>query len=274
VVLTAETIGRIERCVTEAHASLIEQLSQQSHNRLGADVRRFGAEIVASRVVAEPGVQWLQHVTGLTPHEGARVDEVLDWYAEESVDPRFELAPASEFESLAVVLSAAGFHHSDFVDLLWAPSSRVASYPDDRAEMEVDPVSPGSKQAAEFARVLLIGHEVQNVAPREHAAALAALCGLDGRTCYLASISGEPVSAAILTVLDGVGYLTNAATIPGERGRGAQQALVARRIADARAAGCDVVAGLATPFASSHRNMERAGLAVGYTKVMWTRRGR
>jgi len=141
---------------------------------------------------------------------------------------------------------------------------------DDLAHVQVIHVEPGSGDADDFGRVLLAGHEVED-ASSEHHAALAAMAAVEGRSCYLAVIDAQPVGAAILTVHDGVGYLTNASTVPDARQRGAQQALIAHRVADAEAAGCDVLAGLANPFLSSHRNMERAGLRVAYTKVSWTR---
>ena len=72
-----------------------------------------------------------------------------------------------------------------------------------------------------------------------------------------------------MRVGDGIGYLANAATVPGFRGRGCQTALLARRIADAAAAGCDLVAGQATFGSTSQRNMERMGLRPAVTVTTW-----
>ena len=72
-----------------------------------------------------------------------------------------------------------------------------------------------------------------------------------------------------LTIGDGLGYLANAATLPAMRGRGCQTALLARRIADAAAAGCDTIASLAEFGSGSQRNLERAGLRVAYTQAVW-----
>ena len=38
---------------------------------------------------------------------------------------------------------------------------------------------------------------------------------------------------------------------------------------DATAAGCELFLALANPGGVSHRNLERAGLGVAYTKVVW-----
>jgi hypothetical protein len=270
-VLLRDTAARIERCVTAGHVGLIELLSQQNDNRLGAEVHAFADDVVGTCVTGEPDLQWLQHVTGLSPHTVDLLPEITAWYAARHLSPRFEIAPEQPFGDLADSLAAAGFVQREFVDLLWAPEGVMHADLDDLAHIEVIHVEPGTVDADDFGRVLLAGHEVEDSSV-EHHAALAAMAAVEGRSCYLASIDTVPVGAAILTVLDGVGYLTNASTVPDARQRGAQQALIAHRIADAEVAGCDVLAGLANPFLSSHRNMERAGLAVAYTKVSWTRR--
>jgi hypothetical protein len=269
-VLDRDTAARIERCVTAGHVGLVQLLGQQNDNRLGAEVRAFSDEVIGTRVAGEPDLQWLQHVTGVSPRSIALLPTIISWYAERGLAPRFEMAPDLPFAELALALAADGFAQTEFVDLLWAPASEVRADLDDLAHVEVIHVEPGSPDADEFARVLLGGHEVED-ASAEHHAALAAMAALDGRRCYLASIETASVGAAILTVLDGVGYLTNASTLPEARQLGAQQALIAHRIADADVAGCDVLAGLANPFGGSHRNMERAGLGIAYPKVSWTR---
>ena len=270
IALEREVADRIERCVAAAHTGFVELLGQQNGNRLGAEVRTFSDRVVATRVVGQPEVQWLQHVSGLDPQSSRLLPGILRWYAEHDLAPRFELAPERDYEALAAELVAAGFAQTEFVDLLWAPASDVRADLDDLAGVQVVTVDPDSDDAVAFGWVLLGGHEVAEGAPPEHAAALGAMAGVDGRRCYLALINDAAVGAAILTIVDGIGYLTNAGTVRDARERGAQEALIARRIADAEAAGCDVLAGLAVPFLDSHRNLARAGLQVAYTKVSWT----
>ena len=68
--------------------------------------------------------------------------------------------------------------------------------------------------------------------------------------------------------------LTGAATLPSHRGRGAQSAFLARRIADATAAGCTVLSaetgkpaeGVRNP---SLENLTRVGFEVLYDRVNW-----
>ena len=67
---------------------------------------------------------------------------------------------------------------------------------------------------------------------------------LIGRKCwktYLAFDGDDPVAAASLFVKDDCGWLSFAGTLPDYRGKGAQSALIARRIQDAAELGCKVL---------------------------------
>jgi GNAT superfamily N-acetyltransferase len=120
-------------------------------------------------------------------------------------------------------------------------------------------------EAAEVARLLLEGLGAPAEAFDSGAAALVAT----GARFYLAELDGQPAAAAALFVTRNVGCLASAATLPAFRGRGAQSALIPARIADAHAAGCDMVATVAAFGSPSQRNLERAGLRIAYTKATW-----
>ena len=111
-----------------------------------------------------------------------------------------------------------------------------------------------------FARTLLGGHEAPPAAIAADAWALARWGEVPGLRCYLAGDGGRVGAAAVLHVHGGVAYLANASTLPDARRRGLHAALVARRLADARAAGADVVASLGAPGGASVRSFVRAGL--------------
>jgi GNAT superfamily N-acetyltransferase len=93
----------------------------------------------------------------------------------------------------------------------------------------------------------------------------------DGATC-LAAVQGDTIAAAaVLSVHDGVALLAGASTRPAWRRRGAQTALLAARLTLARAAGCDLAMLCARPGSDSHRNAERRGFRVAYTRIKWRR---
>src|SRR4051812_44614207 len=249
-----------------------------------------------------PFVDWMQHVSGLRPEHAALVPRIAAWYHGHHIRPRFEIAPAADFTPLAEALADVHARQTSFIDALWARATvPTASPPNDVVvrvveagsagaarvarghprggavptasppnDVVVRVVEAGSADASVFARVHLGGHEVPDDTFPEHWAALAAWASEPEWWCYLAEVDGEPVATAVLTIDDGVGYLANAATLPSGRGHGAHQALLHRRLLDACAAGCDLFVSLALPGGISHRNLERAGLGVAYTKVTWT----
>src|SRR5262249_11194629 len=161
------------------------------------------------------------------------------------VQPRFEVAPMPDFEPIATRLHAAGLHQSGFIELLSASPVPAPSSVDGDVAVERLPPEP----SLVFAETLLGGHEVPADAHVAGWEAAARFPTLDTHTAFLARdrSTGEPMGAALLVAVDGVGYLANASTLPAQRRRGAQTALIHARLAAARDAGCVVATSLATP---------------------------
>jgi GNAT superfamily N-acetyltransferase len=85
---------------------------------------------------------------------------------------------------------------------------------------------------------------------------------------------GEIVGGGALHIDGDVGWLGIGATLPAHRGRGGQRAVMARRIADAVAAGCTTVA-TETGVLPDHpnpslRNMLRSGFELAYERANWS----
>jgi GNAT superfamily N-acetyltransferase len=88
---------------------------------------------------------------------------------------------------------------------------------------------------------------------------------------YMAWDGDAPAAAAALFIRDGAGWLGVAATLPAYRRRGAQGALMARRLQDGAALGCRWFAtetGQDRPDKPnpSFHNMQRAGFIVAYQR--------
>lgn len=94
-----------------------------------------------------------------------------------------------------------------------------------------------------------------------------------GMTCFVAELAGAIVATGALSVHEGVALLAGASTIPAWRGRGAQTALLAARLAHAAAQGCDLAMICAAPGSTSQVNAERQGFRVAYTRTKWRQRG-
>jgi len=89
---------------------------------------------------------------------------------------------------------------------------------------------------------------------------------------FLAELDGRPIATAALVVQDGVALLAGASTVPEGRRRGAQNALLAARLAYGATRGCDVAMMCALPGSGSQRNAERNGFRIAYTRIKWRRR--
>ena len=266
-VLTDGFRHRIESATAGFNTRWLELLRDMPGNPSQVEVRRFNDSVTATMCRRSPDTDWMQHVSGLTPDHASLVPRIAAWYHGHHIRPRFEIAPAPDFAPLSEALADVHARQVGFIDALWARAQPPTGTVPDAVQVRL--VEPGSPDAAVFARVHLGGHEVPDDAFPEHWAALAAWAGEPEWWCYLAEIDGEPVATGVLAVDDGVGYLANAATLPAGRGKGAHHALLHRRLLDACAAGCDLFVSLAIPGGVSHRNIERAGLGVAYTKVTW-----
>jgi len=160
----------------------------------------------------------------------------------------------SDSRGLGAELEARGFAP----DYGWMKFSRGVSPRRATSELAVVPVEGAG--AGDFAAVVVGGYGLP-----ESAEPLAAnIVGRPGWSCYVAYDGNRPAGAGAL-YLDGVvGWLGFGATLPEHRGRGAQSAILAARIEDARRQGCGTVVTETGELAddrpsSSYRNIVRAG---------------
>jgi GNAT superfamily N-acetyltransferase len=139
-------------------------------------------------------------------------------------------------------------------------------------DLRIETLEP--PDAAAFARVMCTGFGMPLDSPLPGWFERLPACRDAGFTTYGAWDGSELVAAATLFVGNGIGTLSGAATLPEHRGRGAQGALMARRMRDAAAAGCTWVTaetGSETPESPnpSLHNMRRMGLTELYERRNW-----
>lgn len=89
-----------------------------------------------------------------------------------------------------------------------------------------------------------------------------------GAAAYLASIDGVVAGGAAARFADGIAQLAGAATRPDYRRRGVQSALLAKRLADAAAAGCDIAVVTTGAGTKSQQNVQRFGFQLLYTRAI------
>jgi GNAT superfamily N-acetyltransferase len=89
-----------------------------------------------------------------------------------------------------------------------------------------------------------------------------------GTRRYLALIDGVPVGSGALRIAEGIAYFAGTATAVQYRRRGVQTALIATRLAAAKAAGCDIATVTTGPGTKSQQNVQRRGFDLLYTRAL------
>jgi hypothetical protein len=90
-------------------------------------------------------------------------------------------------------------------------------------------------------------------------------------THYVVEREGAPIATGSLGVHADIALLAGASTIPSGRGLGAQNLLLATRLAEAHRRGCQLALMITSPGSTSQRNAERRGFRVAYTRTKWRR---
>jgi GNAT superfamily N-acetyltransferase len=146
----------------------------------------------------------------------------------------------------------------------WMKFSRGVEPPPAReTSLVVEPTSDGDV----FCRVLAAAFEL----PPEAVSGWRVVAGRPGWHLFVARDGDEPAGVGALFLHDGIGWLGAAGTVPEQRGRGAQGALLAARIERVRELGAGTVVtetGERVEGRPSHsyRNILRAGFAETYLR--------
>lgn len=211
-----------------------------------------------------------------SPPTERQLEEIEDFFKSRGADVHHEVCPISDAELLNL-LPRRGYHPIELSTVLHrAIGADTATF---------DSLGAPSRHPAKASAVStrLIGtDEVESWAKSSalgwgHAPELAAFMENFGRvtaisrgvSCFVAELEGEVVATGALSIHNGVALLAGASTRPEFRGRGAQTALLAARLAHAVNVGCDLAMMAALPGSTSQMNAERQGFSIGYTRTKW-----
>jgi GNAT superfamily N-acetyltransferase len=204
---------------------------------------------------------------------GREVDVVIARSDAVGVPAAFEVTPWTHPATLDR-LSASGFEHDAAHDVQMFV--RGTGLP--RVERPHGVVTRAVESFDDLARWMEVsalgwGH-VAPAARRASDAFSRAAHAIDGDGMVIAHDAGDgrPLGCASLTVRDRIATLGGMSTIPDERGRGVQAALIAHRLAVASARGCTVAASTAKLDGASARNLVRHGFVPRAVITTWTRR--
>jgi hypothetical protein len=254
-------------------ATLYETVEPELQARHGIRVERFGPVLAAS-CADLVSVPMLNLVLGAGERGGTsdgHLAAAIDWIEREDVEYYVPLSPGlPEAEVAETWLSSNGFSRG----YSWMKFVRTPGDAHELREPNNDVVvrEIGADEGDVFGFIVQQGFGLP-----DWATCLAAGFPSDEHArCYLAEVGGEPVACGATHIVDGVAEFGLAATLEAARGKGCQQALLARRIADADAMGCTlsfVETGERTTDrpSASYRNILRAGFSEAYLRPNWQR---
>lgn len=206
--------------------------------------------------------------------EPGELDQVEAAWRERGEPMRVELSSLAD-PSAGTLLTSRGYRLINFEDVL----GRALDGPDDvtAGAIEIGVVEPAD--ARTWLDVAIDGFAAPDDSPTASETfpretleeVLRDIAEVDGLLRYLARIDGQPAGEAALRIDGDLGQLAGAATLPAFRRRGVQNALLYRRLADARRAGCRLAVVTTQPGSRSQSNAKKRGFALLYTRAVLVR---
>lgn len=199
----------------------------------------------------------------------ADVDELERAASAAGVPASVDVVPGTDTD-LVALLTARAYAPSGEVSVM----TRSIDEPvvDSDPSIAVRPIAPD--ELSLWQEVSFAAWERTTPAARRASDVYAAAASATDGECLMLAFDAEterPLGCAGLIVRDGLASLGGMSTLPAERGRGVQRALVAERLRRASAAGCDLAMVTAVVGGPSERNLLRLGFQRQYVKTTWTR---
>jgi hypothetical protein len=264
-IATPELARRLTRVGTAYTMSRVRVIMERSPD-LGCEIKELAGDAVAFMAPSIPSPH-LNRVVGLSAGQEHLVGSLDDWYRAAGASGTFAFGPDDFSGALGQALMARGYYASEFDTMLYGAPQAFAP-----TGGRIEIVEVKTAEAIErFLDAYLPGWGVPEEFREGSRANMRGWLGLAGWHLFLGLLNGKPGAAGTLFVKDGVGFLADASTHPDFRSNGLQTALLRHRAAVAAALGLDLIYSGATFGSISHRNMERLGLRVLCTRMLWSR---
>lgn len=261
---TPELTQALERVEATVWSRLYRLATADEKAALGLHTATVGSSTVMA--AARSDVLFFNRVVGLGMEAlatEADLDAIVACYRNLGVERFFvQLSPAALPGTLFDWLPARGFRpYNNWVKLF----RDVEPPPPATTELRIEEVGPTF--ADELARLCVPAFEW----PAAAESMLARLLRQPGWRLYAAFDGAAPVAGAAFYAEGPYAYVGPAATHPAHRGRGAQSALIERRIRDAAAAGCTMLISETAEdrperSSPSYRNLRRCGFQFAYRR--------
>lgn len=235
----------------------------------GIELRRFGP-VQATSAAGLPRARMLNLVLGAAEPgavEEGHLGAAVEWMRSRGVDAYVPVTPGLAGAEAATAWLAENGCEPGYA---WMKFVRDPHPPRFEASDSVEVVELRSPEEEPFGMIAATGFGL----PAWAAGFFAELPGRRGWRCYVARVEGTAQACAALRLDGGIAEFGVAATLEAARGRGAQLALLRRRIADAIESGCRTLfvetgERIAGRPSASYRNILRAGFEEAYLRPNW-----
>jgi hypothetical protein len=259
----SELIRSLEMIEVDAMVDLHRAMPGELWEQLGAGVESIGT--AGAIVLKQLPIMLFNRVIGLgieAPATKKMVDEIYAIYEKAGVRACVQLAPTAQPEAVSEWLEERGMTPRD----TWAKLYRDAQ-PIGPVETSLTIEQIGEDRAEEFGAIAMAAFGL----PEPIDSWIASSTGREGWHHYMALEGGKGVAVAGLYIKRDVSWFGIAGTLASSRGKGAQSALIARRIQDAIEAGCRWMVVEADPDTPdrpnpSYRNLVKMGFKLAYER--------
>ncbi len=186
------------------------------------------------------------------------LEEMENFFRDRGSACLIDLCPLAD----PVVLEFVGMRPYRVIEFNNVLARRIARDESFEATRGITPVPEG--HLGEWSRVVSEGFSEHMPVSDEMVELMSATC--KAPRCWFAGEDG-PVGGAAMGIENGVALFYGDSILPAARGRGWQAALIRERLAAAQRDGCDLAMVSVLPGSLSHRNYERAGFELIYTRV-------
>ena len=264
-VIDLDLARRLERAEAAANARFVEARATADPTR-GACWRDVRGTWAMFDGVGSPLTQTFGLGMAEVP-DAAMLDVLEAFFRERGAAVEHEVSPLALGEPLGL-LSARGYVPIELTSVMCRPAAGLDDQGLGPATLPARPIDDTTDGAtwsdasadgwSEFPEILPFVRDIGGV--YRHTA---------NARCFVAEADGVMAATGVLAMHEGVAVLAGASTRPAYRRRGAQIALLGARLHYASTAGCDVAMMCARPGSASHRNAERRGFRVAYTRIKW-----
>jgi len=262
LIISEQLVERLERSEINYMVDRMGAIANRVGNPEGVEIKAFGNCIALYSKTMPWGL--FNNVKGSIEKDD--VEELLQFYEDRGRAPELHIIPSHAHDAVLKKLHQAGFYQAGFHSTLYCEAKTV-DHLNNNKDIVVRALREDEMEL--YAEIHCLGTGLSLDGKAAVAANNAVLYARDHWKYYIAFYAGRAAAVAVMHMQDNIASLTFATTLPQYRQLGLQQHLLIQRINDAFHYGCELVVAQCAYCSTSHRNMERAGMRIGYTRATW-----